>query len=261
MRARTWIAGLATIALGAGSLVAAEPQTAQELRDTAAAYYDVGDYDTARDLLGRSLAIEDSAEAYLGIGVCFLAENRPDDAFEPFVNAARRDKRFVDTLEKLSEIYSDTNSGHWDLDKAARALEAAAEIDTDNARIHLALGRTLFLTGTVGTDSDAMDRSRVQSERALKRALELDPTLSIAHSYLGQLYGTSGRHNAAAREFRKLVAAQPDYYQGWVYLAMSYRYLGLTTEAREAFEVASNGSDPNAREQAEIILQRMAPDK
>ena len=104
--------------------------------------------------------------------------------------------------------------------EAVRVLRALQRDYSDQARVHLALGQTLSGLGEAAS-----------AEHALRQAVKIDPTLSLAQFQLGYALQQQGKDEEAADCYRKAVKLQPN-------LAIAHYELGTI--------LASRGSIPEA---------------
>lgn len=75
-----------------------------------------------------------------------------------------------------------------------RAAELALTLRPGDAYARCLLGRAHYLQG-------AWD----EAERMLRKAVELDPALDLAHFYLGDLYGMQEKHAAARHHYQRVI--------------------------------------------------------
>lgn len=132
--------------------------------------------------------------------------------------------------------------------RLAYALVQASERE-DEAREHAEIA-SLFLPElasawhSLGMASIAT-RNFEQGEKALKRALELDPRLWEAHYDLSRLYGLLGRFPESLREAQLAAANDPPWEKGFQALALAHGQLG---EWDALLAVARTGLRLNVRE-------------
>jgi Tfp pilus assembly protein PilF len=72
----------------------------------------------------------------------------------------------------------------------------------------------------------------------LRKAIELDPTLSDAHFTLGVALWQSGDFPASEREFRSAIKLRPEYAEAWYMLGTVLRQKGDLSEAASALKQA-----------------------
>ena len=234
-------------------------QSARELSDTARYYYEQGNYQEAVRLLEKSIQLEPLAESYYALGLCHVQIGALDKASAAFQRAATADKYFVKGLYQLAQIYSDTRLVHYDLDAALEVLKKAIAIDPTHVEAQFKLGEIYFIKGTIGinTTHEQMRQFQKKAEKALLRALQLNPQLADAHNYLGQLYGTWGQHNSAILQFQKAVQLNPQHNEAWLYLGMDCYRLGLLAESVRALENAQRSQYEHIRQAATNMLTKV----
>jgi TolB-like protein/Flp pilus assembly protein TadD len=79
-----------------------------------------------------------------------------------------------------------------------------------------------------------------KAEKAIRRALELDPNLAEAHASMGLLYSNRHEGGAAIRELKKAVELQPSYAEAHNWLSWNYQLLGNAVNALESAKTAVN---------------------
>ncbi len=71
---------------------------------------------------------------------------------------------------------------------------------------------------------------------ALRAMVAQDPANAFARYGLAMELSNSGALDEAAREFRSLLADQPDYVPGYFHAGQTFERLGLIEEARSTYE-------------------------
>ena len=146
-------------------------------------------------------------EAYLLAGQTALKMNEFERARDYAAAAARLDPRLpgLDTLQGTVLSYL------GDTDGAAAALRKAVEANPKDFEAQLALGAVLHTT-----------RDLEGARAHLGLALELKPDSTVARYEWARLERTEGKLEAAARDFEKVVQADPNWAQPHVELAALY---------------------------------------
>jgi serine/threonine-protein kinase len=144
--------------------------------------------------------------------------------------AADQDPPTADALRVLAEICRADGR----TEQAIAALERAARVAPDSARVQLDLGVVL-------RDAGRFD----EAERALQRAINLRPDYAHDVNELGVLYYVTNRYDAAANQFRLAAEQAPLNVLVHNNLGGLMYFLERRDEAREAFE-ASLAASPNA---------------
>ena len=88
--------------------------------------------------------------------------------------------------------------------------------------------------------SVALDRlgDRNGEMEALKRTVQIDPSMAIAHYQLGYLASLQGDFVLAEEQYREAVRAVPAYVEGWIGLAATLATESRLPEAQKAIESA-----------------------
>ena len=110
-----------------------------------------------------------------------------------------------------------------DLYEARRHLQSALAIDPNYARAHALLSNT-YLCGYIHRlDDDYLtDAALERAHEIARKAVQLDPNLTVARERLGLVLSFMGRHAEAIAEFEKATALNPNS-SNWLYgLALVY---------------------------------------
>jgi tetratricopeptide (TPR) repeat protein len=118
------------------------------------------------------------------------------------------------------------------IDEAVGILQAIAAEGEANAETHAVLGNLLARAG----------RS-TEAERALRRALTIDPDLLDARVRLGQLAASQGRLEEAAGEFRAALSRSPSMAEAHGCLGVALALLGRPDEAVPHLREGLRGRD------------------
>lgn len=138
-------------------------------------------------------------QAYLK-GRYFLNKQTREDllkTIEHFEQAIRLSPNYALAYAGLADVYANrayrsgtSESREQNYKLAKRAALKAIEIDNDLAEAHASLGFILR----------SADWDWIESERSLKRAIELNPNYPAAHQYYAMLLATLGRMDEAVTE-------------------------------------------------------------
>lgn len=134
-------------------------------------------------------------------------------------------------------------------DSMARAVECFEEVverDPEYAVAWVGLADALGLLHAYGYVE--ADEVLPRAEKAIRRALQLDPHSAEAHASLGRLLGQRKQTLAADRELRRAVALRPSYAEAHNWLSVSGQILGRPEQALESAQraVALNPLSPEA---------------
>jgi class 3 adenylate cyclase/TolB-like protein len=191
---------------------------------------------------------------HAGIGDLFdlqeeLAQRIVDALALPLTARERRLMRGdVPATARAYELYLRANEvghrfGDW---AAARDLyRAALAEDPDFAPAWAQLGRCHRLVAKYGS-GETRGRDFADAEAALRRALELNPDLDLAHAYLAQLETELGQSGAAMLRLLNRLESRPRGVELLAGLVHALRYCGLLDESLKA-DRAARAIDPGAR--------------
>ena len=142
--------------------------------------------------------------------------------------------------------------------QAAHRLETQLAAGSGSARLQVLAGRTYAATGDLA-----------KSEAALRKAIELDPSLMEAYHVLGQIFVRQKKLGEAIVAYEARIAERPDDVGAHTMIGMLALVQGKSTEARARFEkvlaidsrapVASNNlayMDAEAGTNLDIALNR-----
>jgi adenylate cyclase len=129
--------------------------------------------------------------------------NKPPEiwqAYDYYLRAADAHASFLSSWQ-AAELY-----------EVRRLLEHSLAIDPNYARAYARLGRTHFIAWTISLDDDylsplALDRAY----QLARKAVQLDPNLPEAHAALGNTLSRRREHEAAAAEFERAMALNPNF--------------------------------------------------
>ncbi|MCH7982223.1 MAG: hypothetical protein IID59_12050 [Proteobacteria bacterium] len=142
---------------------------------------------------GRITTNMEAYDAYL-VGRAFVNARTPgwdDKAIAAFEEAIHLDENYAPPYAGLAIALS-INNPDWNAvhESVVRAAETAIELDPELAEGHAALGLILLSDADLlGDTQNELERA----ERSLRRALELDPSLSIAYNWLSSTLLQQGR--------------------------------------------------------------------
>jgi len=87
-----------------------------------------------------------------------------------------------------------------------------------------------------------LDRNS-DAKRALRQAINGDSKFSLPHLELGKIYLNNGGYDSALTELKWSIELEPQQADGYVYLGITYSYMGVIKESEMAFLHAINSSD------------------
>jgi len=155
--------------------------------------------------------------------------NLYDSAEKDFKQAIQTDTTFDLAHYNLGKLYQKQRK--WD--KAAEALEAAAQLSPKNANYQYDLGEAYL-------EAKKVD----QAEKALKAATEADPKLFKAHWRLGVIYYRMlEQPKQADDELRAAIEANPRFSKSYVALGYLYLDYDFNKEAAQVFQGCVTAKD------------------
>jgi Tfp pilus assembly protein PilF len=154
--------------------------------------------------------------------------NLYDSAEKDFKQAIQTDTTFDLAHYNLGKVYQKQRK--WD--KAAEALEAAAQLSPKNANYQYDLGEAYL-------EAKKID----QAEKALKAATEADPKLFKAHWRLGLVYKMLDQPKPADDELRAAIEANPRFSKSYVALGYLYLDYDFNKEASQVFQGCVTAKD------------------
>ena len=121
-------------------------------------------------------------------------------AYDYYLRAADAHASFLSSWE-AAELY-----------EVRRLLEHSLAIDPNYARAYARLSRTHFIAWTISLDDDYLSPHALDRAYQLARkAVQLDPNLPEAHAALGNILSRRREHEAAAAEFERAMALNPNF--------------------------------------------------
>jgi len=121
------------------------------------------------------------------------------------------------------------------IEKAVALYRDAVAAQPDNVMINLRLSEALDKLG-----------DRNGEMEVLKKTVQIDPTMAIAHYQLGYLATLGGDFVLAEEHYRDAAHAAPEYVEAWIGLAATLATESRYKEAQEAVETALKIDPTNA---------------
>ena len=131
------------------------------------------------------------------------------------------------TTAALKSGQADKELQSGNSEKAIGLYREALAVQPDNAMLNFKLALAL---DKVGDRKDEME--------ALKKAVQFDPSMAIAHYQIGYVAAAQGDFALAEQEYGRAVAAAPGYLEAWVGLAAVLGTESRYPEAQKAVENA-----------------------
>jgi TolB-like protein len=118
-----------------------------------------------------------------------------------------------DFFMRASAIYTATRSSFnvADIYEARRLLEHSIALDPLYARAYATLSYTHLTTWVFPLDEDCLNPVALErAHRLARKAVQLEPTLPIAHANLGHVLTFQGQHEQSIAEFERTIALNPN---------------------------------------------------
>ncbi len=217
------------------------------------AYYQLRQFsDALRQFRVALSKTPDSVPANLFSGLSLLKLERPREALPYLQRAHRAQPNAADPILALAQAEIASN----DIARARASYEQASQLDPQNAEAWYGVGitnrilaeRELKESRRSAQPEVAAQKSRTlmdDSERALAKAMQLDPGSVRAHMVLGESFRIAEQYAKAVEEYRAATQQQPNLAPAWAGLAAAY---------------SAAGDDQNALKAAERALQLDAAD-
>lgn len=164
-----------------------------------------------------------SAKILLALGIAQQTDGKGAESEVSFRRALGIEPNSVPILVYLALVMDEKGESAETISLTERALA----IEEKNAVLHYLLADTLL-------KNPSADAARI--EKHLKRAVQLDPTLTQAHLSLGRFFTRDNRWAEAAAEFEQAVKLAPDLAEAQYQLGRALSRLKRGEEAKAAFE-------------------------
>ena len=186
--------------------------------------HQMGENDTAVDLIARSLVLKpDSAQAHNNLGVALKELGRLDEAVESFGKALVLKADYAEAHNNLGAALQDLGA----LDEAVESYHKALALKPDDATAHYNLGTALQGLGELD-----------QAVASFGKALAIKPDYATAHNNLGTALKEQRKLAEAAESFRKALAFDPDDANAHYNLGITLQDQGDIDEAAKRIDLA-----------------------
>jgi Tfp pilus assembly protein PilF len=189
-----------------------------------------------------------SAKLWFALGLAYMTEHQSVEAAPALARAAELDPQAAPALAYLGLAHAE--QGRYD--EAIKFYERAVAVNPQLATVH-------YLLADILLKQNPSDTAR--PEKALLRAVELDPTLASARLALGKLYLRTERLDAAAEQLARAVALDPKSAETHYQLGRVYTRQKRTAEAQAAlatFKRLNEGQKEQAQNERKEIVRRLA---
>ena len=181
---------------------------------------------------GRTTTNMGAYDAYL-VGREFVSARTPgwdDNAIAAFENAIQLDENYAPPYAGLAVALTINNPDFEDVSEfILRTAETAIELDPGLADGHAALGLVLLNLAALTGDKEA-DLER--AERSLRQALELDPSLSLAYTWLAVTLTEQGRREESLAVLEQGLLIDPLNPVSSYNMALHLKVLGVSGRER-----------------------------
>lgn len=185
--------------------------------------HDMGQNETAAELIGKAIGIHPICPFYYSLGNVFHALGRLDEAAGSYRKALQLRPDLVDAHLNLANTLREQGK----LDESAGSLRQALSLDPALADAHLNLGNLL--------------RAQGKPEEAIEcfhRALALRPDYIEVHNNLGNAFRDQGKLEEAVESFHRVLAIRPECAEVHNNLGGALKEQGKPDEAAGSFHKA-----------------------
>jgi predicted O-linked N-acetylglucosamine transferase (SPINDLY family) len=170
----------------------------------------------------------DYAQAHFNAGNQLLELGQPAKAIEALSRAIELRPSYVEARCNLATALI----GQGEAARAIALMNETISLGTDTASVHTIMGNALFAGGQLGS-----------AIRAYEHACRLDPMSREAQFNLANAVQESGDTPRAIALYWRVLAATPEFVEGWKGLGLSYRDQGRLDQARGTFARAQSLKD------------------
>lgn len=208
------------------------------------------DYDDGLKVIGVALqTLPDSYRLTFERGILYAMEDRFDLAEQDFRRSAMLAPASNFGYVGMGVTYLETG----DASKAIDLLHQRLKQSPNDASLLYLLGEALIRNGaTVGEPQYA------EAQSSLEKSVRLNPGLCLPHVALGEIYIDENRFKDAVVQFEKARAIDPKEKSAYSHLAVAYRHLGDTQDARRTLETLK---DIDQQEQGWMHNGMKSPDE
>jgi tetratricopeptide (TPR) repeat protein len=206
------------------SLVQKRPDLARAQILLADALQAVGRPDDAATVIREQIkAAPQNPQSYLLLGLMLLKQKKPGEARQAFEKVLELDKKNVQAIDELVS-----------LDIAGKDFASARRRIADLLQQSPPSAVAYYIQGKI----DLGERKRDQAEASLKKAIELDPNLSVAFNLLVASYLSANKLPDALRELEVLHTKNPRDVGPLVTSGLIHERQNDFSKARDSYEEA-----------------------
>jgi serine/threonine-protein kinase len=182
------------------------------------------------------------SRAYAGLAdtFCLLPGYGVAPPFDAMPKARAAAAKALEIDEILAEAHASLGyvkaSYEWKWDEAEREYRRAMELSPGYATAHHWYAGFLRAAGRLE-----------QAKAEIERAQALDPLSPVIGTDAGTIFRAMRRHDEAIRQYRKVIAFEPNFHTAHLNLGIDYAAKGLYSQAIETFEHVRrlSGAMPN----------------
>ena len=176
--------------------------------------------------------LQDSIAEGIGKSLGLKTHQHDDEAAEPPTKNPIAYELYLRAADRLFRLNS------WDNRAAVDMLENATKLDPKFADAWARLAEALMLIGTTSSASPHWVRD---AERALKKAIALDPDNAEAHCAKGRILWSPAKkfqNGPALRALSRALRINPGCQPAHVWRALIFNHIGMLKEAKEGLLIA-----------------------
>lgn len=203
------------------------------LMDKAANLYNNKDYNDA--IITYKSVENPTEEVYLGIGACYQAMERYDDAISNYKKALSFDNSNPNAYYFLGLAYLYKK----DFANAENMLKKAKELDSVNPDIDDALKSLKFEKSEQQMNIGIKLFESNKNDDAIinfTKAINICPENGYAYYYRGLAYDSKGQNSSAISDYKKAVEHNPELHMAYYSMGLSYDAMNNKSEAKKMYQ-------------------------
>jgi tetratricopeptide (TPR) repeat protein len=199
-----------------------DPQNVNLYLDFANICYAHGSFKVGIDVINDGLALQpNAAPLYFARGVLYVQRSEYEKGEADFAKAYE-----LDPTQSLSVAAQGMAAAQQhDVNRALQKIKDSLEKKPDDP-ILLYMQADILSSKNSGPDTDEFKLAL----RSAQKAVQLQPSLGVAHAVLGKLYLQAERYKEAAEQCRKALDSDPNDQQTVYHLIQALRKTGDTTQ-------------------------------
>ncbi len=204
-------------------ILLSEPTNPDALHLSGLVAHQIGQLDTATELIRKAIDIKPCGPMYYNLGLILQARGKLDGAIENYRKAIAISPDDAKAHSNLGAALQ----AQGNLDAAIKSYRKAIALNPEDAGAHSNLGVALETLGDTGT--------AIESYR---RALTCNPNDAAAYNNLGNALREQEQLDAAIENLRKAIALKPDYAEAHNNLGNALQDQGKLDDAIASFHTA-----------------------